>query len=81
MLVPGRFFDVIPGQPRPPDASYAQWVRFSFGPPDIYHAERNHQGIGNQIIEPPATMWAEKGAMVRRSRLGGTLNNYERLAA
>jgi hypothetical protein len=34
MLVPGRFFDVNPGQHRPPDASYAQWVRFSFGPPE-----------------------------------------------
>ncbi len=46
-----------------------------------YHAERNHQGIGNQIIEPSATMWAEKSAVVRRSRLGGTLNYYEKLAA
>jgi hypothetical protein len=46
-----------------------------------YHAERNHQGISNQIIEPALTMWNEKGAIVRRSRLGGTLNYYEKRAA
>ena len=46
-----------------------------------YHAERNHQGIGNQIIEPPAATGTEEGAIVRRSRLGGTLNYYEKCAA
>ncbi len=46
-----------------------------------YHAERNHQGIGNQIIDPPATVRAEEGAIVRRSRLGGTLNFYDKCAA
>jgi hypothetical protein len=46
-----------------------------------YHAERNHQGISNQIIEPATTIQTEKGAIVRRSRLGGTLNYYEELAA
>jgi transposase InsO family protein len=46
-----------------------------------YHLERNHQGIGNQIIQPPEAMWAEKGGIVRRSRLGGTLNYYEKCAA
>jgi hypothetical protein len=25
---------VNPGQHRAPDATYAQWVRFSFGPPE-----------------------------------------------
>jgi len=34
MIVPGRYFDVNPGEHRSPDASYAQWVRFSFGPPE-----------------------------------------------
>ena len=46
-----------------------------------YHAERNHQGIGNQIVDPPAVLGTEEGAIVRRSRLGGTLNYYEKLAA
>jgi transposase InsO family protein len=46
-----------------------------------YHAERNHQGICNQIIEPAAAVRAEEGAVVRRSRLGGELNYYEKLAA
>ena len=34
MTVPGYFFDVNPGKQRPPTASYRQWVRFSFGPPE-----------------------------------------------
>lgn len=34
MVVPGRYFDVNPGQDRVPDAAYGQWVRFSFGPPE-----------------------------------------------
>ncbi len=33
MTVPGRFFDVNPGQKRPEDKEYKHWVRFSFGPP------------------------------------------------
>ncbi|MEE8135470.1 MAG: pyridoxal phosphate-dependent aminotransferase [Gemmatimonadales bacterium] len=34
MTVPGYFFDVNPDKQRPPAASYRQWVRFSFGPPE-----------------------------------------------
>jgi aspartate/methionine/tyrosine aminotransferase len=34
MTVPGRFFDVNPGQERAANAEYAHWVRFSFGPPE-----------------------------------------------
>lgn len=34
MTVPGRFFDVNPGTNRRPNAEYAHWVRFSFGPPE-----------------------------------------------
>ena len=34
MLVPGRYFDVNPGQHRAPDPAYDRWVRFSFGPPE-----------------------------------------------
>ncbi len=32
VMVPGRFFDVNPGQHRPSDDYYRNWVRFSFGP-------------------------------------------------
>ncbi len=34
MTVPGRFFDVNPGKERPGPSPFAQWVRFSFGPPE-----------------------------------------------
>ena len=33
MVVPGAFFDVNPGKARPSPSPYAQWLRFSFGPP------------------------------------------------
>ena len=44
-----------------------------------YHAERNHQGLGNALITGrPAT---EAGGRIRRRpRLGGLLNHYERAA-
>jgi transposase InsO family protein len=41
-----------------------------------YHLERNHQGLGNVLIDgAPAR---SVGAIRRRSRLGGLLNYYER---
>ncbi|MGQ0554152.1 MAG: pyridoxal phosphate-dependent aminotransferase [Planctomycetota bacterium] len=33
LTVPGPFFDVNPGKRRRGDSPYAQWMRFSFGPP------------------------------------------------
>jgi aspartate/methionine/tyrosine aminotransferase len=33
MTVPGEFFDVNPGKHRQGQSPYAQWMRFSFGPP------------------------------------------------
>ena len=33
MTVPGVFFDVNPGKQRSGPSPYAQWIRFSFGPP------------------------------------------------
>src|SRR4030095_10048056 len=45
-----------------------------------YHAERNHQGLDNRLIVPWA-MEANDGAILRRARLGGTLNFYYREAA
>jgi transposase InsO family protein len=45
------------------------------------NAERNHQGIGNRLIEPATTVEAAAGRVARRSRLGGLLNYCHRLAA
>ena len=46
-----------------------------------YHLERNHQGLGNELIEaPPAN--SNGGRTIRcRERLGGTLRYYYRDAA
>jgi putative transposase len=41
-----------------------------------YHAERNHQGLGNQIIAPEPELSRQGGAVVRRDRLGGLLRYY-----
>lgn len=42
---------------------------------EYYHAERNHQGIGNRLITTPTEQ------LERRERLGGMLNFYYRQAA
>ncbi len=45
-----------------------------------YHLERNHQGIGNRLIEPPSGAHAI-GPVKCRERLGGMLRYYYRQAA
>src|SRR6266850_738873 len=46
-----------------------------------YHAERNHQGLDNQLITPePEVGWAS-GPVKRRKRRGGMLSYYYREAA
>jgi putative transposase len=44
-----------------------------------YHAERNHQGLANNIIDPSNSQGT--GRIVRNRRLGGMLNYYYREAA
>ncbi len=48
---------------------------------DHYHHERNHQGLGNQLILPPATPGRPHGPIQCRHRLGGMLKYYYRPAA
>jgi putative transposase len=43
-----------------------------------YHRERNHQGLGNQLIEPDTHLETFGGPVRRRERLGGMLNYYYR---
>jgi putative transposase len=44
-----------------------------------YHRERNHQGLGNELITPATS--AAGGTQVRcRGRLGGLLRYYHRAA-
>jgi putative transposase len=46
-----------------------------------YHAERNHQGLDNQLICPDPAHVCGEGQVKRRERLGGLLNYYYRIAA
>jgi transposase InsO family protein len=46
-----------------------------------FHQERNHQGLGNRLIEPGAEVGSTTGTVARRQRLGGLLNYYYRRAA
>ena len=46
-----------------------------------YHGERNHQGLGNTIIEPGEELWRSEGDVCSRERLGGLLRYYYRDAA
>lgn len=41
-----------------------------------YQAERNHQGIGNRLLESQAAGYLLHGPIHRRERLGGMLNYY-----
>jgi transposase InsO family protein len=44
-----------------------------------YHRERNHQGLGNELIERPHAE-SRVGRVRRSQRLGGLLNYYARAA-
>ncbi len=46
-----------------------------------YHAERDHQGIGNVIPAPDERVKTGAGPVVKSERLGGLLNCYHRQAA
>ena len=46
-----------------------------------YHAERNHQGLGNRIPMPGEEVGRPSGEIECRARLGGLLRYYHRQAA
>ncbi len=46
-----------------------------------FHQERNHQGLGNRLIEPGAEVGRCVGDVQCRERLGGVLRYYYRTAA
>jgi len=46
-----------------------------------YHAERNHQGMANRILEPGQEVGRTTGSIRCRQRLGGMLRYYHRQAA
>ena len=46
-----------------------------------YHAERNHQGLDNRLIEPGEEVGSTAGEVACRERFGGMLRYYYRKAA
>ena len=46
-----------------------------------YHAERNHQGVDNRLLEPLDASIVANEAVYRHERLGGILNYYYREVA
>jgi hypothetical protein len=46
-----------------------------------YHAERNHQGLQNELIDPGVKVGYRVGAIQCCERLGGMLKYYYRAAA
>ena len=46
-----------------------------------YHGQRNHQGLGNRLIEPGEEVGHADGEIVCHRRLGGLLRYYYRKAA
>jgi putative transposase len=46
-----------------------------------YHHERNHQGLGNRLIDPGEEVGVTEGSITCRERLGGLLRYYYRKAA
>jgi putative transposase len=48
---------------------------------EYYHAERNHQGLGNRLINADTEVGRRAGEVHCRERLGGVLRYYYRHAA
>ena len=46
-----------------------------------FHAERPHQGLGNELIAPEQSTGSPTGKVVESERLGGLLRHYHRAAA
>ncbi len=47
---------------------------------EFYHHERNHQGLGNLLIDPAEEVRVAVGSIACRERLGGLLRYYHRQA-
>jgi hypothetical protein len=47
---------------------------------ELYHLERNHQGLENELIERRSCDFRGNGAVECRERLGGMLRYYRRAA-
>jgi len=58
------------------DSGLLAFRQYGYFVVELYHTERNHQGLGNRLITPIETK-VGTGCVGRRQRLGGLLN-YKR---
>ena len=54
---------------------------YTIAPNTVKNVERNHQGLGNRLLQPATATGSQHGRIQRRERLGGVLNFYYREAA
>jgi len=54
---------------------------YEFYVAELYHTERNHQGVGNRLLKSLAMVSSTDEPIQCRERLGGMLNYYYREAA
>jgi len=54
---------------------------YEFCVAELFHTERNHQGVDNQLLKPLATVSTTDEPIHCRERLGGMLKFYYREAA
>jgi hypothetical protein len=65
----------------PPDPTFSEQRECVKACAPHYHAERNHQGLDNQLIAPEAVLSRKGGVVVRGDRLGRLLSYYYREVA
>jgi hypothetical protein len=65
------------GLPKPVTQNTGTWTLSQQAHMEHYHTERPHQGLGNEITEPPPQ---GKGKIVCPERFGGLLKFYQRAA-
>jgi len=63
------------------DSGLLAFRQYGYFVVELYHLERNHQGLGNALIVPIKTTHEITGPVQCRQRLGGLLNYYYREAA
>jgi len=63
------------------DSGLLAFRQYGYFVVELYHVERNHQGLDNRLITPTGNITQPDGIVHRRERLGGMLSYYYREAA
>jgi len=63
------------------DSGLLAFRQYGYFVVELYHWERNHQGLGKRLIVPMTTSVETVGTVERHQRLGGLLSYYYRETA